>query len=64
MLACAQKEELQEQFAVERLGGQSMISYLSNNKCALGIKDPNYRPLVPNRKGSRSDLSTKKLSSQ
>ena len=32
VLACAQKEELQEQFAVERLGGQIMISYLSSNK--------------------------------
>ena len=32
VLACAQKEELQEQFVVERLGGQIMTSYLSNNK--------------------------------
>ena len=57
VLACAQKEELQEQFVVERLGGQIMISYLSNNKCALCIKDPVYGPNVPNMSGSRSDLS-------
>ena len=35
VLARAQRGELQEQFVVERLGGQSMILYLSNNKCAL-----------------------------
>ena len=35
VLARARMEELQEQFVVERLGGQSMILYLSNNKCAL-----------------------------
>ena len=40
VLACAQKEELQEQFVVERLGGQSMILYLSNNKCACTSKIP------------------------
>ena len=54
VLARAQRGELQEQFVVERLGGQIMISYLSSNKC---IKDPIYGPNVPNRSGSRSDLS-------
>ena len=45
MLACAQKEELQEQFVVERLGGQIMISYLSSNKeIAKGTTDPSRFP--------------------